>query len=75
MNHTEVGVGAEIRLQEFRMCVVLLSELLNITLVCCFRKPTLLIQESKDTHRFLNQVDGGLQVEPEIDKLPVNSLL
>lgn len=35
-----------------------------------FWEPTLLVQQGQDSHGLLQQIDGGLQIESEVDELP-----
>ena len=38
-----------------------------------FGEPTLFVQEGEDAHGLLQQVDGRLQIQPEVDELPLDA--
>ena len=42
--------------------------------IVSLREPTLLVQQSQDPHWLLQQIDGGLQIETEVDELPFDPL-
>ena len=48
-------------------------KLLNIALVSGFREPAFLIKQGEDAHRTLNQINGWLQVQTEINEGPLNT--
>jgi len=51
MVETEVSLGAEIGFGVLGVLAVLPVQFVNEALVGCLREPTLLIQQSQDTHR------------------------
>ncbi len=50
------------------------DELLDEALVGGLGEPALLVEQGHNAHGLLDEVDGGLQVEAEVDKLPLDAL-
>ena len=69
----KVSHAAEVRLHEFGMARVRVEQLLDEALVGRLGEPALFVEQSHDTHGFLNQVNCGLQIQSEIDKLPLDT--
>eukprot|EP00732_Lithocolla_globosa_P001105 Lithocolla_globosa_v1_NODE_497_length_3887_cov_213.445459.p3 type:complete len:150 gc:universal NODE_497_length_3887_cov_213.445459:2167-2616(+) len=42
--------------------------------VSCLGEETLFIQDRHDTHLLFNQINGGLQIQTEVNKLPFHTL-
>ena len=38
-----------------------------------FREPTFFVEQRQDAHGLFEQVDGGLQIESKVDKLPLDT--
>ena len=75
MDDKEVSSGSEIWFQILWMLAVLLVQFIDICLISCFGEPAFFVQQGQDTHGFLNQVNGGLKIQSEINELPFDSFL
>ena len=51
----------------------ILFQLVFKGLVGCLGEHSLLLEDGHQTHGLLHAVDGGLQVHPEVDHLPLNT--
>ena len=60
MHKAEVSISSEVRLLELGVLGVLLEQLLHKGLVRGLGEPALLVQQGKDAHRLLQQVNGRL---------------
>ena len=69
-----VSFTSEVGLLELGVGVVRGDELLDEGLVGGLGEPALLVDEGHDAHRLLDQVDRGLEVEAEVDELPLDAL-
>jgi len=68
-------LGVELELGVLRaLAVVLGVQLLDEALVGGLGEEALLIEDRHDTHGLLDQVNRGLEVETEIDHLPLDTL-
>ena len=76
MGHGEVGGGPEVGFGEFGVVPRegRRGELLHEGFVRGLGEPALVVQQTEDAHRLLDQIDGRLQVQPEIDKGPLDAL-
>ena len=75
MDNGEMALGAHVGDDELRMFAVSVLQLVHECLVRGLRKEALLIQQSQYAHRLLDQIDCGLEIEAEIDEIPLNAFL
>lgn len=69
----EVALGSHIRNNELGVLVVGLLQLVHEGLVGGLREEAFFVEESENSHRFFDQIDGGLEVETEIDEVPLDA--
>ena len=74
MYNTKIVRGLEARLAELRMSRMRRDQLVAIRPIGGLRKQTLLIEQRQNPHWFLDQINSGLEVQPEVDVLPLEAL-